>query len=462
MKVVKSLILGSAAGILAFGSAQAADLPVKAKAVEYVKVCSLYGAGFYYIPGSDTCIKIGGYVRVDTSINSATYGTPLFTSANGEDLRTRGLTSSRVRSNFNTDTRTATEYGVLRTYASIQMQWTDSSNTVGTSDGIASGAISTDFVFMQFAGFTFGKAVSQFDPQWVLAIPSVSSGHIGGSDTKTGIMQAAYTASFGNGFSGTISLEAPKTYRTGGVLEAVNLGTGGWTSTNDTAGTQMPDVVGNVRLDQAWGSLHFAGAVHNVEHGYNGVGGYGATSAGSKTGYALSGGFELKNLPTGAGDTLRADFTYAHGAARYVFGGTQDATNLAYLIGTSTSITPAFYSDGIVNGAGSSIDLSTAWSARVFYEHYWSAKWRTSLYGIYARQENNSTNYVLPTGVTGNTNFSMYQVGSRTAWTPVKDLTFSGEVLYTGVETNLQGVIGGREIKNQGTVSGIVSAIRSF
>jgi len=43
MKTIKSLVLGSAAGLLAMGGAQAADLPVKAKAVEYVKVCSLYG-----------------------------------------------------------------------------------------------------------------------------------------------------------------------------------------------------------------------------------------------------------------------------------------------------------------------------------------------------------------------------------------------------------------------------------
>ena len=66
MKMVKSLILGSAAGLLAMGGAQAADLPVKAKAVEYVKICSLYGAGFYYIPGTDTCIKLGGYLRADS------------------------------------------------------------------------------------------------------------------------------------------------------------------------------------------------------------------------------------------------------------------------------------------------------------------------------------------------------------------------------------------------------------
>ena len=67
MKMVKSLLLGSAAGVVAVTAGQAADLPVKAKPVEYVKVCSLYGAGFYYMPGTDMCIKIGGWVREEAT-----------------------------------------------------------------------------------------------------------------------------------------------------------------------------------------------------------------------------------------------------------------------------------------------------------------------------------------------------------------------------------------------------------
>src|SRR5450432_1621065 len=70
MKMVKSLLLGSAAGFVAMAGAQAADLPVKAKPVEYVKICSLYGAGFYYIPGTDMCIKVGGYVRTQAEYQS--------------------------------------------------------------------------------------------------------------------------------------------------------------------------------------------------------------------------------------------------------------------------------------------------------------------------------------------------------------------------------------------------------
>ena len=67
MKLVKSLLLGSAAGLIAMSGAQAADLPVKAKPVEYVRICSLYGAGFWYIPGTDTCLKLGGYLRAEVA-----------------------------------------------------------------------------------------------------------------------------------------------------------------------------------------------------------------------------------------------------------------------------------------------------------------------------------------------------------------------------------------------------------
>ena len=76
MSTIRNLILNSVATLAVVGGAQAADLPVKAKAVEYVKVCSLYGAGFYYIPGTDTCIRLGGYLRADVAINSSLYDVP--------------------------------------------------------------------------------------------------------------------------------------------------------------------------------------------------------------------------------------------------------------------------------------------------------------------------------------------------------------------------------------------------
>ena len=63
MSKIKGLLLGTAAGLVAVAGAQAADMPVKAAPVQYVKICSLYGDGFYYIPGTDTCLKMGGYLE---------------------------------------------------------------------------------------------------------------------------------------------------------------------------------------------------------------------------------------------------------------------------------------------------------------------------------------------------------------------------------------------------------------
>jgi Porin subfamily len=64
MHQAKSLLLAAIAAFVAACGAQAADMPVKAQPVQYVKICSLYGDGFYYIPGTDTCLKLGGYLRV--------------------------------------------------------------------------------------------------------------------------------------------------------------------------------------------------------------------------------------------------------------------------------------------------------------------------------------------------------------------------------------------------------------
>ena len=126
MKLVKSLMLGSAAGLIAMSGAQAADLPVKAKAVEYVKVCSLYGAGFFYIPGTDTCIKLGGYLRVDTTFNGGIYDAPAWSGDIGQGNRYRDYFTARSRMALTIDTRTATEYGVVRTFGQGDFQFTTS------------------------------------------------------------------------------------------------------------------------------------------------------------------------------------------------------------------------------------------------------------------------------------------------------------------------------------------------
>src|SRR6476620_11654341 len=123
MKMVKSLLLVSAAGLVAASGAQAADLPVKAKPVEYVKVCSLYGAGFYYVPGTDICLKIGAYFRAEYAYGNIGGSLTNLDQSGADGQRTRIVGGDnyqqRARSFIFLDTRQQTAYGTLRAYMNI-------------------------------------------------------------------------------------------------------------------------------------------------------------------------------------------------------------------------------------------------------------------------------------------------------------------------------------------------------
>src|SRR5712692_2838032 len=284
MKMVKSLILGSAAGLFAMSGAQAADLPVKAKAVEYVKICSLYGAGFFYIPGTDTCIKLGGYLRIDTTFNGGIYDAPAWSGDIGQQNRYRDYFAARSRMALTVDTRTATEYGVVRTFGQADFQFSTLNNNsanpatasqaspVGGAnllDTPGGGYVAVEYVFIQFAGFTFGKSSSAFATPWNGYPGNNSSFLLGGHDTVTGVNNIQYTAQFGNGVSGTIGLDDPTVFNRTVVGNLSIPLTATLGTANAYAGVHAPDIVGNIRVDQAWGLFQVSAAAHEVSGSYN-------------------------------------------------------------------------------------------------------------------------------------------------------------------------------------------------
>ena len=202
MKMVKSLLLGSAAGLVAITAGQAADLPVKAKPVEYVKICSLYGAGFYYMPGTDLCIKVGGWARAEITEGgngSLAWGAY---NANTNSRATNNLTT-RERAYITTDIRNQTEYGTIRAYLAEGI----SSNDTGTGATEGSNTFSANRAFVQWAGLTAGLSQSFYD---FFSGPAVAyrAGYLGNSDTgDAGWFVWAYTAQLGGGFSATLSAE---------------------------------------------------------------------------------------------------------------------------------------------------------------------------------------------------------------------------------------------------------------
>jgi len=164
MKLVKSLLLGSAAGLAAVAGAQAADLPSKKAApVEYVRVCSAHGAGFFYIPGSDTCIKLGGRARFEYQYSQ-------------QFNRSGSFTGMRALGRVEIDARNSTEWGLLRAYTRIDIA--RRTGNIHSGSGLRQGSAFTgtgvdyagyaqtqvllDRAFVQLGGLTAGRTVSFF------------------------------------------------------------------------------------------------------------------------------------------------------------------------------------------------------------------------------------------------------------------------------------------------------------
>src|ERR1700761_6282046 len=484
MRMFKSLILGSAAGLLAVGGAQAADLPVKAKAVEYVRVCSLYGAGFYYIPGTDTCIKLGGYLRVDMGVNTNGIFTGNTNGAGGANNRFTNADTWRSRADFDIDTRTATEYGVVRTFMDVVFTWTDDTyagtgtggsvygSIGGTSAPNNAGAVNTSYgtigvyyAFIQFAGFTIGKAVSAFDAPWTAYPGNNYDGLVGGSGTVTGVNQFTYTADFGQGVSASVSAQDPTAYTQAGNTNVGAIGSSalGAFGTRDIAVTNVPDLIATVQVDQAWGLFKASFVAHDNHAGYYGP--LGTELNGhpeDKFGFAGQLALSIKNIPTGPGDVINMQGIYTDGATRY------NIQNLASAAGSNTiyggtSLPGAYQSVGFgmapdtVFGTGTSQSLVQTWGGRGAFNHNWDPYWSSAIYGAYAAVNYGSAGKSLlcGNGVTGgsfeafygagvtscNPNFNISQLGTITRWTPVKNLTFSGEFVYTHLDQNMSGTV---------------------
>jgi hypothetical protein len=488
MKMVKSLVLGSSAALIAMSGAQAADLPVKAKAVEYVRICSLYGAGFFYIPGTDTCIKLGGYLRVDTTFNGSIYDQPAWSGDLGNGSRYRDDFASRSRMAFTVDTRTATEYGVVRTFAQADFQFstlgasTTNPNSLNTNlgnnaqllDTPGGGYTAVEFVFIQFAGFTFGKSASAYATPWHGYPGNNSSFLLGGHDTVTGVNNIQYTAQFGNGVSGTIGLDDPTVFNRTSIYN-LSIGlpaTGTGTIASAYGGVHMPDVVGNIRIDQAWGLFQISGALHEVDASYNNLtAGTAAPNALSqlsghpdtKYGGSVMAALNIKNIPTGPGDDIKIDASWAKGDTKNVIA--TSATSPSFLMyggvpgqfGSNGSVgfgatTDALYLPGsIFDGGGSTLHLTTAYGVRGAFNHNWDPYWSSSLFGSYSAVRYDGTaqaEYCAAfNGVTGaksvdytcNPNYNVSQLGFITRWTPVKNLTFSAETMWFHLDQKFTG-----------------------
>jgi hypothetical protein len=395
MKLVKSLFLGSVAGLAAVAGAQAADLPVKkAAAVEYVRVCSTYGAGFFYIPGTETCLRVAGRVRAEYQ-----YLQPQFRDDASIGFRARG----RVQ----LDARTATAYGLLRAF--IRMEMDRNTGVYSSQTGAFSATNSANIAqaYIQFGGLTAGRTTSFF-----------ANGDLPNGNITTlrfydypDVNLLAYTFSFGNGFSASLSLEE-------GSFAGNLLGAG---DTASTAGQRWPDLVGNVKYAGTWGSVQLSGALHQSR----------ATAfdpidddfIDSELGWAIGTQIGI-NLPAlGAGDALWFAAAYADGALGYLgFGSAVTG------VGASGNFRSIPVVDAFV-GADGDVETGSGWQVAGGLRHYWAPTLRSNVHGSYA-----SVEYGGDGAAVGVADFDEWRVGVNTFWSPVSGLDIGVEVLYANID----------------------------
>jgi len=371
---LKSLILGSSVAAFSAVGAQAADAIVIAEPepVEYVRVCDVYGAGFFYIPGTETCLRIGGEIRAqvgsagesDIGARAVVGGVTVAGFGNYNNLAPE-TTTSHARGRIFFDARSETEYGLLRGFARVDLSRTNGAN-----------APTTNHAWLSLGGFRAGWT----DSAWV----STPQGGVaaGGSHTDNGFFYGyhqthliQYNFSGSNGFFATISLED-----------------------DNTAGLNYtPDIVGVVGVNQAWGAAW-------LKVGYDEE-----INAVTGSGFGVTAGLHY-NIPGAPGSSFRLLGFYA------------DSDNTFNPL-ANTGL-GAWYAGhgGVVNVGG------PEWSIMASYHHQFSAQFGASI-GV---QYFNDFYFA---GSDVNTGLDGWALELAAVWTPVQNFTVRTEVIYSDFDT---------------------------
>ncbi|TKT81284.1 porin [Aquamicrobium sp. LC103] len=211
---LRGLLLGSAAAVMAVSGARAADAIVipEPEPMEYVRVCDVYGAGFFYIPGTENCLKIGGYFRYEVRTGDDEYG---------------GDMTKLARFAPNFDVRTETAWGTLRGFAEMEFDWYYDADLGGytQSTNMLYGFIE---VGQPSGVLRVGVAESPYSRFLDFAGPTLWEGRYAYNLSS----EVSYTFTFGNGFTAIVA------------------------AVEDTEDTDwMPNFEGGLKYEQDWGSI---------------------------------------------------------------------------------------------------------------------------------------------------------------------------------------------------------------
>ena len=392
-------------------------------------------------------------------------------------------------------------------------------STTGTIGGASLGLY---HAFIQFAGFTFGRTTSIFDAPWQSYPAGGPDTLPGGSNHVTGVNQVAYTAQFGNGISSSIALQDPTLYDQtnvsnltfpGGTTLVINP-TGavnalvGYGAPSIAGNLVAPDVVGQFKIEQAWGMFQLSAVAHNNHASY-----YGPNETTGhptdKWGWAVQPSVTIKLPIFGAGDQVNMQAVYTDGASRYnfqslfpttiaMFGGTGAFLGVpAYQSLGFASINDAVFTsaDAAAGTVNTGLETVKSWGFRGGYSHNWDPYWVSQVYGGYGALQYGDLAKVTLCGIGGvggtirsslglvgrfggpgvcNPDFNVGVVGFNTVWTPVKGLAFTADVSWTRLDQKYDGTIvvqppatfmkplATYELKDQNTFTALLRAQRNF
>ncbi len=444
MTLIKSMLLGSATAIVAVAAAQAADLPTrKAAPVEYVKICNVGGITGWTLPGSDTCVKLSGYISaqfVGGNLNdeynwgsiSQAAGVPALYPTNTTTLTTavasipgippgvaanilgnaqptqrvllgpsvapgfqntdfyRHETGWDTRGEVDLDIASNTPYGPLIGHVGLRG---DAGNGLDPLIGQGTNAFYVDQAYLTWAGITAGKAASFYS-------------FVGGGDNWANFFSPdqkgfnepllmAYTASFGGGFSATLAAQSPGSngYSGGGTdwtnssYFAINTGSFAPATTITYGGQKWPDIVGNLHVTQGWGEAQVSGVVHNVNVAGTG---YDGTATCGLTGLI---GCNAEETKTGWGIDAGVKFLLPSWGAGddILFTGSYTRSAVWYsglpdgMWGEDGQVNgngqPMYISDAYFNPLTNQWSQPTAWSVSGLFEHHFTPQFYIDLEG---------------------------------------------------------------------------------
>ena len=395
-------------------------------------------------------MKVGGYARYEMQYTPAkalikvtpTAGNATF--AVSQTGKTEDTYGGEYRGRIDLDGRTPTGYGVARTFVSLRGTGatglrksaydynlaTVSPTLTGTNPDLV-----MERAFMQWAGFTAGVAGSNY-----ALMPSLTYTANTWAGFPNGQRQLAYTAVLGGGLSATVAIEDKQMW--------------GNDQTNVNRIDTTNALVGNIRLDQAWGFAAIHGVVgkHTVTNaaapaasGTSPQLTYAASSSlsvtlgnpASKTGYGVGATVSFNLDMITKGDKIWLTTNYENGWYGAVASsgsltspsdGSSGGRTLGGVVRKDANVV-------YLGTAAAGFDTTTGWNVGGQYLHNWSSNLRSMFTAGYI-QFNPPTQAQTTALAWGKGSFT--ETRASLIYSPVKDMDIGVEIQYLRNSSSLQ------------------------